>query len=126
MRHANKHLTDKAKRLLYYGQVHSNLSYGISILGPMVRKGQLRGLLAIQRRCVDLIGNQSSFKEYKILTLQQLIILEQCKLGFKLCKKLLPLGLEKLMPPGHKMTSIEKAMHIQPKVKKFPIDLVQN
>ena len=109
MRRANKYLTDKTKRMLYYGQVHSNMSYGISIWGPMLRKGQLQGLSAIQRKCVDLIGNQSSFSEHRILTLQQLIILEQCKLGFKLCKKLLPLGLEKLMLPDHKMASIEKS-----------------
>ena len=31
----------------------------------MLRKGQIQGLFAIQRKCVDLIGNQSSFKEYK-------------------------------------------------------------
>ena len=109
MRHANKYLTAKAKHMLYYGQVHSNLSYGISIWGPMLRKGQIEGLFAFQCKCIDLIGNQSSFKEYKIPTLQQLIILEQCKLGFKLCKKLLPLGLEKLMLTDHKMTSIEKS-----------------
>ena len=77
MRHANKYLTDKAKCMLYYGQVHSNLSYDISIWGPMLRKGQVQGLSAIQCKCVDLIGSQSSLKEYKIPTLQQLIILEQ-------------------------------------------------
>ena len=109
IRCANKYLTDKAKHMLYYGQVHSNLSYGISIWGPMLRKGQVQVLSAVQHKCVDLIGNQNSFKEYKIPTLQQLIILEQCKLGFKLCKKLLPLGLEKLMLTDHKMTSIEKS-----------------
>ena len=117
---ANKYLTDKAKRMLYYGQVHSNLSYGISIWGPMLRKGQLQGLSAIQCKCVDLIGNQSSFKEYKIQTLQQLIILEQCKLGFKLCKKLLPLGLEKLMLTDHKMASIEKSHAYPTRSKKVP------
>ena len=120
MRRANKYLTDKAKRMLYYGQVHSNLSYGISIWGPMLWKGQVQGLLAIQHKCVDLIGNQSSFKEYKIPTLQQLIILEQCKLGFKLCKKLLPLGLEKLMLTDHKMTSIEKSHAYPTRSKKVP------
>ena len=120
MRRANKYLTDKAKRLLYYGQVHSNLSYGISIWGPMLRKGQLQGLSAIQRKCVDLIGNQSSFKKYKIPTLQELIILEQCKLGYKLCRKLLPLGFEKLMLTDHKMASIEKSHAYSTRSKKVP------
>ena len=120
MRRVNKYLTNKGKHMLYYGQVHSNLSYGISIWGPMLRKGQLQGLSAIQRKCVDLIGNQSSFKEYKIPTLQQLIILEQCKLGFKLCKNLLPLGLEKLMLTDHKMASIEKSHAYLTRSKKVP------
>ena len=116
----NKYLTDKAKCLLYYCQVHSNLSYGISIWGPMLRKGQLQGLSAIQRKCVDLMRNQSSFKKYKILTLQELIILEQCKLGYKLCRKLLPLGFEKLMLTDHKQASIEKSHAYSTRSKKVP------
>ena len=46
----------RAKQVLYYGQVHSNLSYGISIWGPMINKGQLKELANIQCKCVDLIG----------------------------------------------------------------------
>ena len=106
MRHANKYLSAKAKHMLYYGQVHSSLSYGISIWGPMLRSGQIQELLSVQCRCIELIGNQKSFKEYRIPTLHQLIKLEQCKLGFKLCRKLLPLGLERLMLTDHKMASI--------------------
>ena len=120
MRCANKYLTDKAKCLLYYGQVYSTRSYGISIWGPILRKGQLQGLSAIQRKCVDLIGNQSSFKKYKIPTLQELIILEQCKLGYKLCRKLLPPGFEKLMLTDHRMASIEKSHVYSTRSKKVP------
>ena len=38
MRRASKYLSPKAKRTLYYGQVHSNLSYGISVWGTMISK----------------------------------------------------------------------------------------
>ena len=46
MSRANKYLSPKAKRNLYYGQVHSNLSYGISVWGTMISK-QLKKELSI-------------------------------------------------------------------------------
>ena len=48
MRRASKYLSSRAKRTLYYGQVHSNLSYGISIWGTMISKSQRKELFNIQ------------------------------------------------------------------------------
>ena len=104
MRRANKYLSPKAKRTLYYGQVHSNLSYGISVWGTMISKRQAKELSNIQKKCVELIYDKKStdcFKLAKIPTLEQLIVLEQCKMGFKLCTNQLPKGLSELLTTSH-------------------------
>ena len=46
MRRANKYLTDKAKRMLYYGQVHSNLSYGHLHMGTYAQEGPITRALS--------------------------------------------------------------------------------
>ena len=108
MRRGNKYLTPRAKCTLYYGQVHSNLCYGISIWGPMLRKGQINEILAVQRKCVNLIGGHDPFVKFYIPTVHELIIIEQCKLGYKPCNGLLPVGFESVMLTDHNQCSIEK------------------
>ena len=94
-------LSTKAKKLLYYGQVHSHLCYGIGVWGPMLTAGQMAQLCTLQRKCVRLIDNTTSvseiFKKLRILTVNCLVELEQSKLGYKLCKGMLPDALTKLM-----------------------------
>ena len=48
IRRGNKYLNSNAKRPLYYRQIQSNLSYGISIWGPMLKKGQIQEIFAVQ------------------------------------------------------------------------------
>ena len=45
-------LSRKAKKLLYYGQVHSHLCYGLGVWGPMLSVGQTKELCTLQRKCV--------------------------------------------------------------------------
>ena len=123
MRRANKYLSSAAKRTLYYGQVHSNLSYGVSVWGTMINKGQVRELSDIQRKCVKLIYNKNGcdyFKMARIPTLEQLIVLEQCKMGFKLCTNQLPKGLSKLLTTNHDKQSIEKVHSYPTRSKNIP------
>ena len=94
-------LSIKAKKLLYYGQIHSHLCYGIGVWGPMLTVGQLTQLYTIQRKCVKLIDNTKCvsdvFKKLRMLTVKDLTELEQSKLGYKLCKGMLPDVLTRLM-----------------------------
>ena len=120
MRRSNKFLTSKAKRTLYFGQVHSNLSYGISIWGPMLKRGQLQEIFAVQRKCVNLIGGITPFVRYKIPTVFELVRLEQCKLGYKLCKGLLPTGLRKVMLSDHNSCSTTKTHPYDTRSKNIP------
>ena len=94
-------LTTRAKKLLYYGQVHSHLCYAIGVWGPMISKGQISILKNIQTKCLRLINPSVATKQLltrlKILSIEKLIDLEQCKLGYKLCHQLLPVVLTRLM-----------------------------
>ena len=87
-------LTSKAKRLLYFGQIHSHLCYCLVIWGSMLSKHLITKLTSVQRKAVSLIDLHRStdelFRMYKILDITELINLELCKLGCKLCHDLLP------------------------------------
>ena len=94
LRRSNMHLTTRAKKLLYYGQVHSHLCYGIGIWGPMLNKGQIKELESIQNKCLRLVNPFIPIKDrlskLNILSIDRLIELEQCKLCYKLCNQMLP------------------------------------
>ena len=120
MRRSNKFLTSQAKRTLYFGQVHSNLSYGISIWGPMLKRSQLQEIFAVQRKCVNLIRGTTPFVRYKIPTVFELVRLEQCKLGYKLWKGLLPTELRKVMLSDHNSNSTTKTHPYETRSKNIP------
>ena len=102
---SNMHLTARAKKLLYYGQVHSHLCYGIGVWGPMINKGQMHELKSIQSKCLKLINpaisSDQRLSKLNVLSIEQLIELEQCKLGYKLCNGLLPTILTGLIKKDH-------------------------
>ena len=90
-------LSNKAKKLLYYGQVHSNMCYSICIWGSMLQSGMLKKLANAQSNAVKLIdptlNKDEIFRKHKILKLDDMVKVEQCKLGYKLCHGLLPKAL---------------------------------
>ena len=98
-------LSTKAKKLLYYGQVHSHLCYGLGVWGPMLSVGQRNELCTLQRKCVRLIDRKvpisEAFKRLQILRVMDLIELEKAKMGYKLCNRLLPTVLICLMMHDH-------------------------
>ena len=117
-------LSVKAKKLLYYGQIHSNLCYCLSIWGTMIRRKLTTDIARLQRKAVKLIDNtitiDKAFQKHRILPFEQLIKLEQCKLGFKLCKNLLPTNLAKCMNEDHNMKSITKTHRYPTRKKHIP------
>ena len=94
-------LTMSSKRILYFGQIYSNLCYGIGIWGPMVGVSHINKLIKIQNRCVSQINPAACitdiYSTQHLLNLHQIIRLEQLKLGFKLCNHMLPPRVSKEM-----------------------------
>ena len=124
LRRSKTLLSKKAKRLLYYGQIHSHLAYCLGIWGSMLPMQMMHKLSKAQKIAVSLIDptkkSELVFQENRILTLTEMIQLEQCKLGYKLCHSLLPKQLEENMTKDHKQNSIVKTHQYSTRSKKIP------
>ena len=87
-------LTPQAKRILYHAQIQSNLSYGLVCWGNMIDEISINRIRKIQNACVRLIDPNKSlernYADYKILTIHQLIWIENAKIWWKFHKGLLP------------------------------------
>ena len=117
-------LSRRAKKLLYYGQFHSHLCYGLGIWGPMLSVDQINQLSVLQRKCIRLIDYSvptcEVFKRLQILTVSELVNLEQGKLGYKLCRGLLPSVLTRLMLHDSNNCTIVKSHSYKTRQKNIP------
>ena len=124
LRRSKNLLTVKAKKLLYFGQIQSNLTYCLAVWGPMIQKQLLDKIIKIQRTALQLINPlvhvDLLFKKERILPIQKMIELEQCKMGYKLCHNLLPRNLAKCMLSDHRDISVQKVHKYQTRNKKTP------
>ena len=121
----SKHLlTSKAKCLLYFGQIHSHLCYCLCIWGSMLQKHLVNKLEKAQCSAVILINPNSSveeiFRKFKILKVTDMLHLEQCKMGYKLCHNLLPAKLAQNMLLDHRCHSIVKEHRYPTRSKRAP------
>ena len=117
-------LTSHLKRIRYFGQIYSNLCYGIGIWGPMVSVIQMNKLIKLQNRCVQQINPTVSLVDtyamHSLLKLPQIIQLEQIKLGYKLSHNMLPSQVAREMLTDQKSQSIVKTHKYQTRKKTIP------
>ena len=117
-------LPSKVKRLLYFGQVHSNLCYSLCIWGSMLQGSMLKKIANAQNKAVKLIDpkldSDEIFRKHKILKFVDMVKVEQCKLGYKLCHDLLSKALANNMVRDHNMHSISKCHKYQKRGKSIP------
>ena len=108
-------LTTHAKKILYFAQVQSILTYGLVIWGNMISSTQLSNLQKLQDKSVQLISPytdlQQIYKKQKILQVHQLVTLENIKLWYKHTRKLLPTKLQENMSLDHLNTTLTKTHH---------------
>ena len=90
-------LSNKAKRLLYFGQIHSNLNYSICVWDSMLHSSMIQKLTKVENTAVKLIDPKVDvdelYRKHKILQFADMVRVEQCKMGYKLCHGLLPKAL---------------------------------
>ena len=88
-------LSIHSKRILYFAQIQSHISYGITIWGNMALSTAISLLQKIQNKYIALIKKQHAttklYKELRILRIKEMMELENCKFGFKLLQKDLPI-----------------------------------
>ena len=83
---------------MYFAHVHSHLNYGLSVWGSMLKNAQLEDLRKVQTDCIALIIKSrlsktrldSLMNSMNILSIDQMLQLSLCKLGFSITHKLLP------------------------------------
>ena len=98
---SNKFLNKDTKKLIYYAHIFSHLTYGILIWGNMINqctKTKIQKILNNSFKIITgLAPTPNNFKKEKMLRPQDLIQLENRKLGHRLDKNLLPLNLHNLL-----------------------------
>ena len=95
-------LSTHALRILYFAQIYSNLTYGISMWGSQLTNENIKKLQKIQNKCMYIVGRglgplDELYAANKILTVNRLIKLELCKLWHKKQLGLLPCKLSATM-----------------------------
>ena len=98
-------LTSHALKVIYFAQIHSNLTYSIGVWGSLISKEILLKLQRIQTACLKIIN---IWGPNEILTVNQQVKLELCKLWHKWALGLLPSNLEQTMNTDHRDRSLKK------------------
>ena len=77
LKRSKKFLTTHAMKMLYYAQINSLISYGISMWGPMVTRCLVNQVQTLQNKavkCIDLsLSKDAVYSTYKILAVGQMI-----------------------------------------------------
>ena len=124
LRRSTNILSVTAKRMLYFGQIHSNLTYCLCIWGSMLSCSQVDNIQKAQLTALKQIEPRLSIDEimtkHKILNFKDMIQLEQCRLGYKLMHNQLPTKLASDMIVDHRSQSIRKKHQYQTRKKLIP------
>ena len=119
-----KYLPPSTKVMIYYAHIYSHISYCIRIWGNMINKAQLKQLQIEQNKCVQLIRPQSNTKEickeFCIANIEQIIQMENCKLGYNIGKKLVPKELYRVVTEDSKGNTLLKTHTYETRNKGMP------
>ena len=94
LKHSQNLMTTDCKKLVYFAHIQSHINYGIILWGNSLSQNQLSKLTRIQANCVHYLDQKCDFKILKILRINSIIELENCKFGYKLVHGMLPIKIE--------------------------------
>ena len=110
--------------MLYYAQINSLILYGISMWGLMTTRCLINQIQTLQDKavkCIDVsLKKDAVYRMHKILTVNQMIKLEMCKLGFRMTKNLLPKPLTKALKTDHCDRSMVKTHRYETRHRAVP------
>ena len=120
-----KHLNTHTKKMLYYAQIYSHLSYGLILWGNMVSNTQLTTIQKLQNQAIRLVDSsqqniECSYKNLGIMKLYEAIKMENCKMMHKLEHHNLPGKLPLLFLSDNKGKSLQKTHKYNTRTKNIP------
>ena len=120
-----KHLNTHTKKMLYYAQIYSHLSYGLILWGNMVSNTQLTTIQKLQNQAIRLVDSsqhniERSYKNLGIMKLHEAIKMENCKMMHKLEHHNLPGKLPLLFMSDTKGESLQKTHKYNTRTKNIP------
>ena len=111
IRKIGEYVPKKCLRTMYYSFFHSHFIYGLNIWGTLLNKSHLDKLFNLQKRVIRHVARKLPFchtapifKELRILTLQDQILLENVKLMHRVINNVTPIRIIKLFEKKHSST----------------------
>ena len=121
---SKKTLLSVTKRLMYFAHIYSHIQYGIVCWGNMLNQSQLNKLQKKQEKCVKLLNTNKTkkecYKEYSIMTIQEILLLVNCKLGYRLVNQNLPQRVHELMTQDASGQSLLRTHQYNTRKKNIP------
>ena len=124
LKQTNKFMDKYTKKQIYHAHILSHINYGLLFWGNSIDEATHKKVQRILDHCFTLCtGLQPSvvnLKTERILTLKEMIYLENVKLGYKLQHGLLPKNVHKLLWTDSKDTTLKKTHHYNTRCKNLP------
>ena len=110
-----------SKKILYFAQIQSNITYGLVVWGNMLSKTKTKKIENVIRNCKELIANKHvPSNKLEVANLSQLLDIENKKLGYKLVNKLLPMTIYETMTSDNMNRSLQKTHAYGTRSKNIP------
>ena len=113
-------LDEHSKRLIYRVHIQSHIQYGLVLWGPLCSKESLEMIRKMQKATAKLITKHKSLQDLKLLTVDQLMVLELCKVGKRFLDNELPGPIIKNMNTGATNESLIKTNPYGTRYKRIP------
>ena len=114
-----------SKKILYYAQIYSHLSYRLPLWGNMISTTKIDCIQKLQKKCVRKVDTyekqvQKIYQKHKILRVKDVLILENCKMVYRLEHQLLPTKLSQLYNTNQRGKSLRKTHGYNTRNKMIP------
>ena len=115
----------QTKKILYYAQIYSHLSYGLLLWGNMISNTQLNTMQKSQNKAIKLVDPKHSsiekvYKNLEVLKIREALMIENCKMAYKLEHNKLPGKLPLLFNTDSIGRSLKRSRNTIPGQRKFP------
>ena len=115
---------EKTLKLIYHAHIQSHIDYGLVLWGSMTTKDNFNRMQSIQNKCIEIISRnknaEDSFKKLKIAKINELIKLQEIKIGYRLLNKLLPNKISQQLQCDSNQKSLIKAHSYNTRRKNIP------